>query len=175
MLLLPRKSILPLPSLWLPRQFASPGGYPCCCGGDCRWCNSGKAPRSLQLTMSGIVDVAPPWGSCTECGELNDIFNLSYYGEYLAFAVVDQFYCLWYHTLETPFCDRNYLVVGLNGAHIGAFLCKHKPPTHSDWSKLFDATPSIPLDCTTLDLDFTNGYWVPPCDALAGAGNVQTV
>ena len=67
----PRKSLLPLPSLWLPRQFASPGGYPCCCA-KCVWC-SGKTPSSFSVTFSGIANGI----NCNSCDDLNDTYILS--------------------------------------------------------------------------------------------------
>ena len=96
---LSRKLFPCLPWLWVPKlSFASPGGYPCCCGEKCsRTCSAcldNIASQSWTVVVSGLAN-----DRCANCADLDGTYICEWYESPPA-----PYACLWTCAIDPTVC-----------------------------------------------------------------------
>jgi hypothetical protein len=134
----------------------------CCCGGAiCTNCEPQAIPNSITILLALIVN-----GTCTNCDEINDTYNLPYRG-----------YCHWEDEFDLPSkCDGEsaYVLIQADLRVFGAgyqlwvtveIYLETSSSFVADFRKDFEAKP----DCNAwngLDVPLYSGYDVH-CDGTA--------
>ena len=164
--------------LWVPKplRFAS---RRCCCPCPCTDACTGTTPRELTLTISGVEvrDIETPLCSEDDCLSLNDTFTLQCPGpDFTPAGPGDA--CTWGYELPSTICwyyDWQYILFWLyyDGQGQASETASVVLATDSVGSITWTASPSVPMDCSTMDitLNYYSGNW---CELSSSSAQVTS-